>query len=60
MQACTHTQILQQERNALQSLVGDMGLKFMLLGLAVGLAPALFAVQDLKFNISLVYIGAVT
>ena len=60
MQACTHTQILQQERNALQSLVGDTGLKFMLLklGLAVGLAPEMFnkrfAVQDLNFSISLI------
>ena len=38
----------------LAKLVGDMGLKIMLFGLAVGLAPALFAVQDLKFNISLI------
>ena len=32
MQACTHTQILQQDRDSWQSSVADMGLMFMLLG----------------------------
>ena len=32
MQACTHMQILQQDRDGWQSLVAGMGLMFMLFG----------------------------